>query len=104
MPLLLVGSAVVSTQRQQVGVDAGVVGDQQHREEIIGRDEDQLEALLPNVVFQPFEGRHKVGMSIVGLTEEVSGDAATGGFFYFAHGISGFDNDEFADVGQSLFR
>ncbi len=104
MPLLLVGSAVVSTQGQQVGVDAGVVGDQQHREEIIGRDEDQLEALLPNVVFQPIEGRHKVGMSIVGLTEEVSGDAAAGGFFYFAHGISGFYNYEFANVGQGLFR
>jgi hypothetical protein len=104
MPVVLVGSAVCSTQRQQVRVDAGDVRDQQHSEEaVIGHDEDHLETLLLQVVFQPFMAWHEIWRSIMGFFEEVGGDAAVGSFFYVANGITGFDNEEFSDVGEEFF-
>ncbi len=82
MPVVFEGSAVVSTQRQQVGVNAGIVWNQQHREvAVIRHDEDHLEAVLFQMVFQPLVTRVKVEVPIMCLTEKIGGDAATGAFF-----------------------
>jgi hypothetical protein len=103
MPMVFVGLAVFSTYRQQLTVNAWVVRDQQHREEIVSRDKDHFEAMLFWVIFQPLETWHETGITVMGLCEKICGDGATGFFSQIGDGIAGFDKDEFADVGRSPF-
>lgn len=103
MPMVFMGSAVFATQRQQFRINAGVVGDQEHREKIVGRDEEHFKAVFVMVMLQPFEGRHEVRGSIMDLTDEIRGDGTTRSLFKNDDGVTGFDNDEFADAGQGPF-
>jgi hypothetical protein len=104
MPVLLVGSAVCSTQRQQVGIDIGDVRDQQHGEEIVAHDERHLKTLVVPVVFQPLVIGFEVRVPKVGLPGEVCGDVTAGRHFKAGDGITGFNDEELSEVGQGFFR
>ena len=55
MPVVVMGSAVVSTQRQQVEIDAGIVRNKHRDEEITGKGEGDFVTGFYCVVLQPLK-------------------------------------------------
>ena len=103
MPVVVMGSAVVSTQRQQVEIDAGIVRNKHRDEEITGKGEGDFVTGFYCVMLQPLEGGLKVGIAVNDAVEGAGDEIAVGPLLKFAYGITGFDNNKFAEIGKSLF-
>jgi hypothetical protein len=103
MPVVLMGSAVFSTQRQQVWIDAGIVRNKHRNEEVTGQDEGNFVTGFYCVMLQPLEGGLKVGIAVNDAVEGAGDEIAVGPLLKFAYGITGFDNNKFAEIGKSLF-
>ena len=103
MPVVVMGSAVVSTQRQQVEIDAGIVRNKHRDEEITGKGEGDFVTGFYCVVLQPLERRLKIGIAINGVVKGAGEEIAVGLLLKFSYGIAGLNNDELSHVGQNLF-